>query len=94
MWPKISILSSYYSISTPEGGSNLNTVTSCGGQTWIAQTCEGPHHEFNSSFLQHASGKGIECDYIERNGKYVLKKLEKLIRKCILDACLRQLNEN
>jgi len=46
-------------ISTPEGGSNLNTVTSSGGQTWIAQTCEGPHHEFNSSFLQHASGKGI-----------------------------------
>ena len=66
MWPEISIFSSYYSISTPEGGSNLNTVTSSGGQTWIAQTCEGPHHEFNSSFLQHASGKGIECDYTEK----------------------------
>ena len=27
--------------------------------TWSPGTCSEPHHEFNSSFLQHASGKGI-----------------------------------
>ena len=27
--------------------------------SWIKQTCDGPHHDFNSSFLEHASGKGI-----------------------------------
>jgi len=42
-------------ITTPDP--NLNTVTSSG--VWTTLTCEGPHHEFNSSFLQHASGKGI-----------------------------------
>lgn len=35
--------------------SSLIESTTSGWQT----TCNGPHHEFNSSFLQHASGKGI-----------------------------------
>jgi hypothetical protein len=33
----------------------LTTTTS----VWSALDCKGPHHDFNSSFLQHASGKGI-----------------------------------
>lgn len=42
--------------------SSVASMASTGTTTassWIKQTCDGPHHDFNSSFLQHASGKGI-----------------------------------
>jgi len=36
------------------------SATSLQSSGWTTSlTCEGPHHDFNSSFLQHASGKGI-----------------------------------
>ena len=34
-------------------------VPSSTSSSWIPNACFGPHHEFNSSFLQHASGQGI-----------------------------------
>jgi len=40
--------------SAAAGASTATTASS-----WIKQTCDGPHHDFNSSFLEHASGKGI-----------------------------------
>ena len=37
--------------------STLSSVSTTTSSTW--GSCMGPHHDFNSSFLQHASGKGI-----------------------------------
>lgn len=49
-------------VTLPPGStsSDLNQASSASSSVWQPLTCEGlAHHEFNSSFLQHASGKGI-----------------------------------
>jgi hypothetical protein len=52
-------------VTLPPGStsSDLNQASAASGSSssvWQPLTCEGlAHHEFNSSFLQHASGKGI-----------------------------------
>ena len=52
-------------VTLPPGStsSDLNQASAASGSAssvWQPLTCEGlAHHEFNSSFLQHASGKGI-----------------------------------
>ena len=52
-------------VTLPPGStsSDLNQAASAASgssSVWQPLTCEGlAHHEFNSSFLQHASGKGI-----------------------------------
>ena len=49
-------------VTLPPGStsSDLNQASAASSSVWQPLTCEGlAHHEFNSSFLQHASGKGI-----------------------------------
>ena len=46
-------------------GETMSSSTEAGQHSVWQTTCNGPHHEFNSSFLQHASGKGTFINYMD-----------------------------